>query len=180
MVRVRIKYPRRRERHAYSGLHQQDLSRNTRAYFRGCLSKRQHVSKVEAKQTIREVFGRDKQGVRPYRCRFCASWHIGHNAILRDRALTDYLYGLALPVSRYALQAWRDLTSCYKNVPIPNAGVGPDDDMIMFTWDNAVHHLELEVWQDGHGEWFYLNRTTDAMGEAEYNIGSTLPILHIS
>lgn len=177
---MKIKHPRHRERHAYRGLHRQDLARNTRAYFRGCASKKQHISKVEAKQTIREVFGRRKQGVRAYRCRFCASWHIGHNAILRDRALTDYLYGLALPVSRYALQAWRDLTANYKNVPIPNVGIGPDDDMIMFTWDNDTHHLELEVWQDGHGEWFYLNLVTDAMGEADYAIGSALPILHIA
>jgi hypothetical protein len=41
-------------------------------------------------------------------------------------------------------------------------------------------HLELEVWQDGHGEWFYLNLVTDAMGEADYAIGSALPILHIA
>ena len=42
-----------------------------------------------------------------------------------------------------------------------NIGIGPDDDMVMFTWDRDNHHLEIEVYDDGHLELFYMDKDTE-------------------
>lgn len=56
----------------------------------------------------------------------------------------------------------------------PNVGVGPDGE-VMFTWDSPEHHLELEIFSEGTGEFFYLNRKTDEAEEWECIIGGAIP-----
>lgn len=56
----------------------------------------------------------------------------------------------------------------------PNVGVGPDGE-VMLTWDSPEHHLELEIFPEGTGEFFYLNRKTDEAEEWEYTIGWAIP-----
>jgi hypothetical protein len=51
---------------------------------RACESKAVFISRREARSLIahgRRVDG----GLRPYRCRFCAGWHLGHRRTQRPR-----------------------------------------------------------------------------------------------
>lgn len=60
------------------------------------------------------------------------------------------------------------------NLPVPDAGAGPDGE-ILFTWNRDDHHFELEIFPDQHGEFFYLNYRTDEMWECEYRLENAIP-----
>jgi hypothetical protein len=53
------------------------INRNLPLVERGCTSKAMFISRREARSRVRN--GRHQDGsVRPYRCRYCAWWHLGH------------------------------------------------------------------------------------------------------
>jgi hypothetical protein len=55
----------------------QFINRNLPSAERSCTSKTMYVSRGEAKSVARQ--GRLQDGsLRPYRCRFCPGWHLGH------------------------------------------------------------------------------------------------------
>ena len=84
-------------------------------------------------------------------------------------------YNLSRITAKIAMDAWLALDKAlsYKLI-MPNAGVGPDGE-VMYTWDSPEHHLELEIFPEGAGEFFYLNRKTDDTEEWEYTIGKAIP-----
>lgn len=77
---------------------------------------------------------------------------------------------LSPAMATYAEQVTAHLGALAYNASV---GVGPDD-VVMFCWNKANHHLELELFPDRHGEWFYLNHDTNAMWEADYD--ATAPL----
>jgi hypothetical protein len=54
----------------------QFINRNLPIRERACTSKAVFVSRGEAKALTRH--GRRTDGVKPYRCRWCGGWHLGH------------------------------------------------------------------------------------------------------
>ena len=77
--------------------------------------------------------------------------------------------------AKLALDAWLALDKAlsYKLI-MPNVGVGTDGE-VMYTWDSLDHHIELEIFPEGTGEFFYLNRKTDETEEWEYTVGKEIP-----
>lgn len=62
----------------------------------------------------------------------------------------------------FAWQAWEDVRAI---LPMPNAGIGPDGDVLLYTWDKNEHHYEIEVFANGDIEYFYFNRQTSESSE---------------
>ena len=57
--------------------YRQLINRDLPPVDRGCTSKAFFVSRREARSTIHH--GRRQDGsLRPYRCRYCDGWHLGH------------------------------------------------------------------------------------------------------
>jgi hypothetical protein len=74
-----------------------------------------------------------------------------------------------------AQKAWDGLRGIVAgNLLVPTAGTGPDG-QVLYTWDRGEHHFELEVFPDGIGEFFYMNRKTDATWEADYSVDEMIP-----
>ncbi len=47
---------------------------------KACTSKARFLSRGEARALIRRGWGRGAAGgLRPYRCRYCGWWHLGHH-----------------------------------------------------------------------------------------------------
>lgn len=78
--------------------------------------------------------------------------------------------GLSPAMAAYAEEVTAHLGALAYNASV---GVGADD-VVMFCWNKANHHLELELFPDRHGEWFYLDHDTNAMWEAAYD--ATAPL----
>lgn len=58
---------------------------------RGCLSKVRYSSQREARAVVRH--GRHQDGsLKPYRCDFCAEWHLGHSRPGRARRIARRAY----------------------------------------------------------------------------------------
>jgi hypothetical protein len=57
--------------------YRQFINRNLPMQERGCTSKAVYVSRREAQSLLRH--GRHGYaGLKPYRCRWCDGWHLGH------------------------------------------------------------------------------------------------------
>lgn len=63
-----------------------------------------------------------------------------------------------------ALFAWPVWQEVKDTLPMPNAGVGPDGELL-YTWDKGAHHYEIEVFPDGRKEYFYMHRQTGGTHE---------------
>lgn len=73
-----------------------------------------------------------------------------------------------------AWRVWRALSNATLNkLPVPNAGVGPDG-QILYTWKQNEHHFEVEIFLNGIGEFFYLNLKTNEMWDCEYTVGDLI------
>jgi hypothetical protein len=71
-----------------------------------------------------------------------------------------------------AWRTWRYLLKATSNnLPVPDAGIGPDG-QVLYTWKNGEHHFEIEIFPTGVGELFYLNLNTDEMWDSEYIVGN--------
>ncbi len=58
--------------------YRQFVNRNLPLQDRGCTSKAMFVSRREAQSLLRK--GRHgSSGLKPYRCRWCDGWHLGHS-----------------------------------------------------------------------------------------------------
>lgn len=56
----------------------------------------------------------------------------------------------------------------------PKPGMGTAERQVLCTWDKGEHHLEIEVFAGGDGEWFYMNRDTRAVWEEDWQLGTPL------
>ena len=73
-----------------------------------------------------------------------------------------------------AWNAWKHISDENgKSLPEPDASSGPNGELL-YTWDKGEHHLELELFADGRAEFFYRNRKTGKLWEAEYTLDATL------
>ena len=57
--------------------YRQFINRDLPLVERGCTSKALFITRAEAKSSSRRN-RRDDGSVRPYRCRYCDGWHLGH------------------------------------------------------------------------------------------------------
>ncbi|AGA28301.1 hypothetical protein [Singulisphaera acidiphila] len=75
--------------------------------------------------------------------------------------------------------AWRILLDLLdaagSSLAIPDACPGSDG-QLLYTWDQAEHHLELEMFPDRHVEFFYRNRRTGGLWEHEQDVTDGLPL----
>ncbi len=80
--------------------------------------------------------------------------------------------------SETASLAWRTWNQLRKAtsyaLPVPDACPGPDN-QLLYTWDNTEHHFEVEIFPEGTGEFFYRNRVSGQLWEAEYTVGQPVP-----
>ena len=97
---------------------------------------------------------------------------------LRRQKLDNYIFDLRKcdeiteQVAIKVRDTWKAIFDETKAV-VPNASVGGDGQMIL-SWNTIEHHLELEVFSDRPGEWFYLNRLNSENWEEDYQPGDTL------
>lgn len=61
---------------------------------------------------------------------------------------------------------WENLKTVVKRYPVISVG---GENQILFAWDNAEHHAEVEVFSDGHVEAFYYNTTTQEVWDKDVN-----------
>ncbi len=59
----------------------------------------------------------------------------------------------------------RRLLADVPDAPLPDMGAA--EQQVACAWDRGEHHLELEVFASGDGEWFYCNRTTGVVWEKD-------------
>jgi hypothetical protein len=72
-----------------------------------------------------------------------------------------------------AWKAWENLSKASdKTLSAPDAAPGPNGELL-YTWDKAEHHFELEVFPTGGAEFFYRNRTSGELWDAEYDFSQT-------
>lgn len=72
-------------------------------------------------------------------------------------------------------RAWLSLRNATSSLlPVPDACPGPDG-QLLFTWDRGDHHLELEVFPNGIGEFFYRNRQSDELWEHIGTVHDPIP-----
>ena len=70
-----------------------------------------------------------------------------------------------------ALRTLRFLYRLFDQIPdCPPPDMGAAERQILCVWDKGEHHLELEVFADGDGEWFYMNRETHAVWEEDWKM----------
>ena len=48
-----------------------------------CIRKKRHPDAAGAKRHAHLLFKKDAQYMRPYKCKFCGGWHVGHYAVGR-------------------------------------------------------------------------------------------------
>lgn len=88
---------------------------------------------------------------------------------INDYLGTEAEWGsLTTDMARYAADVVAEFAAlmCFASV-----GVGPDN-TVLFVWRFNAEHLELELFPERRGEWFYLNHDTNAMWEADYQVGA--------
>lgn len=76
-----------------------------------------------------------------------------------------------------SLAAWKALWSASgKRLSVPDACPGPDG-QLLYTWDREEHHLELEIFPSGRGEFFYRNRKSGELWDwdLEYIVEDFIP-----
>jgi hypothetical protein len=107
-----------------------------------------------------------------------------NQGLARWRELLDWLRDIAedtsLPNANktvgQARKAWGLISAVMDHlIPVPSASAGPDGE-ILFVWNRGNYHLELEILPDGPAEFFYRNRATHEVWDAEYQIGKPLSL----
>lgn len=77
-------------------------------------------------------------------------------------------------VADLAIQTWQALP---KTLSMPDAAATPDG-CLLYTWNNGMHHLEVEIYPSGYEgltELFYMNRETDEKIDTDYTVGQPMP-----
>ena len=99
----------------------------------------------------------------------------------RDARLSHYLAHLSASndispyTTRLAWRAWINVRAATSPLlPVPDACPGPDG-QLLYTWDRAEHHLELEVFPNGATEFFYRNRGSDELWEHVGTVDGPVP-----
>lgn len=97
------------------------------------------------------------------------------------RRLQTYLRNLAhsgevdSETASLAWRVWNQLRAVTAySLPVPNASPLLDN-RLLYTWDNAEHHFEVEIFPEGTGEFFYRNRASGQLWESEYMVGQVVP-----
>ena len=98
----------------------------------------------------------------------------------RVQGLIDYLDRITADsrvspeLARLAWDAWNILSAATGNaLPVPDACPGSDGELL-YTWDRDEHHFELEIFPDAPAEFFYHNRHTGELWEADYTVGEAV------
>ena len=74
-----------------------------------------------------------------------------------------------------AWEGWKALSTAMSDrLPVPDACPGPDG-QLLYTWDKKEYHFELEIFPDGLGEFFYMNRVTGETWEYDHRMGDEIP-----
>jgi hypothetical protein len=82
---------------------------------------------------------------------------------------------LSQKTASLAWEAWKMLNVATSGrLPVPDACPGPDG-QLLYTWDKREHHFEVEIFPEGLGEFFYMNRVTDETWEHDYSIADEIP-----
>lgn len=61
-------------------------------------------------------------------------------------------------------------------LPIPRIAPGPDG-MVGMTWESGPHHVNVEVFSDGHVEFFYEHSETGELWDEEHPTTAVTPHL---
>ena len=91
----------------------------------------------------------------------------------REAKLCSYLERVAgqeivsRRIADSAWKAWEKLAAAVANLPVPDAGPGPDGSLL-FAWDKDENHLELEFQSDEQPSFFYANRQTGEAWEESF------------
>ena len=72
---------------------------------------------------------------------------------------------------------WKQLHSAMDGeLEVPSAMPGPNNEL-MYTWRHGDHYGELEIFPDDRAEFFYKNRLTGELWDADYTVGNPVPDL---
>ena len=96
--------------------------------------------------------------------------------IVEDEKWTAFLNGLSGNYADAARALWGKLVRSVPQIRIPQAGPTPDGSF-QLVWDRGEHHVEVDVYPEGHLEWFYRNRRTGEVEGADEQIGDLPPLL---
>ena len=77
-------------------------------------------------------------------------------------------------MAELAWTAWEQLSGNVGDLAVPDACPGPDG-QLLFSWEREPHYLELELFLDGPGEFFYRNDHTGALWQCEWRAGEPVP-----
>lgn len=66
--------------------------------------------------------------------------------------------------AQVARKVWERLKTVVKHYPVISVG---GENQILFAWDYAEHHVEVEVFADGHAEAFYYNTATQELWDED-------------
>jgi hypothetical protein len=97
-----------------------------------------------------------------------------------NRFLTALQEGVPQPVAHIARTVWDKIKG---NVPgvlrAPLVDV-MEEGRVLLTWDQSVHHLDVEISPDTSLDFFYLNRETNAAWDIEASSDESIPerVLH--
>ena len=58
---------------------------------------------------------------------------------------------------------------------VPTAAEHEDGSGVLLSWDTSVHHLDVEITEDGLLDFFYLNRETEVAWDRETRLAAPLP-----
>ena len=75
-------------------------------------------------------------------------------------------------IGKVAKQAHEQLSLILPPPAATICGGSPPHSMIFCSWDRDEHHLELEIYDNGVGEWFYRNRHTAKFWGDDWTIGT--------
>jgi hypothetical protein len=77
--------------------------------------------------------------------------------------------------AKLAFDAWCKLWDFSgRRLSVPDACPGSSA-QLLYTWDKGEHHLELEIFPDGKGEFFYRNRISGELWDYEYKAKNPIP-----
>lgn len=66
--------------------------------------------------------------------------------------------------AQIARKVWERLKMSVNRYPVISVG---GENQILFAWDHAEHHVEVEVFADGHVEAFYYNTATQELWDED-------------
>lgn len=69
--------------------------------------------------------------------------------------------------AQIARKVWERLKTVVNRYPVISVG---GENQILFAWDHTEHHVEVEVFADGHVEAFYYNVTTQELWDEDVDL----------